>query len=170
CPTRRRPTPRWRPRPPWRRRPRRTRVPIRPLTFMTADSLFPLRDGILHAEDIPLPELADRYGTPLYVYSRAALHAAWRRYEQAIAGHDALICYGVKANSNLAILHEFQQLGAGFDIVSGGELERILAAGARPDRVVFSGVGKQGWEIRKALAAGIKCFNVESAAELERLA
>src|SRR5690606_20802229 len=141
-----------------------------PLTFMTADSQFPLRDGILHAEDIPLPELADRYGTPLYIYSRAALHDAWHRYARAIAGHDALICYGVKANSNLAALHEFQQLGAGFDIVSGGEPERILAAGADPRLVVFSGVGKQGWEIRKALAAGIKCFNVESAAELERLA
>lgn len=137
---------------------------------MTADFQFPLRDGILHAEAIPLSELADRYGTPLYVYSRTALQSAWHRYAQAIAGRNALICYGVKANSNLAILHEFQRLGTGFDIVSGGELERILAAGARPDRVVFSGVGKQGWEIRKALTTGIKCFNVESAAELERLA
>ncbi|MFV0284535.1 MAG: diaminopimelate decarboxylase [Castellaniella sp.] len=137
---------------------------------MTADSQFPLRDGILHAEAIPLSELADRYGTPLYVYSRTALQSAWHRYAQAIAGRNALICYGVKANSNLAILHEFQRLGTGFDIVSGGELERILAAGARPDRVVFSGVGKQGWEIRKALTTGIKCFNVESATELERLA
>src|SRR5690606_40235327 len=109
-------------------------------------------------------------GTPLSMCSAAAPHAAWHRYARAIAGHAALICYGVKANSSLAVLHEFQQLGAGFDIVSGGELERILAAGADPRLVVFSGVGKQGWEIRKALAAGIKCFNVESAAELERLA
>ncbi|MBV2182394.1 MAG: diaminopimelate decarboxylase [Castellaniella sp.] len=137
---------------------------------MTATPHFPIRDGILHAEDIPLPELADRHGTPLYVYSRAALHEAWHRYEHAIAGRNALVCYGVKANSNLAVLHEFQRLGAGFDIVSGGELARVLAAGANPNRVVFSGVGKQGWELRQALTAGIKCFNVESAAELERLA
>ncbi|CAM5785024.1 diaminopimelate decarboxylase [Castellaniella caeni] len=137
---------------------------------MTTASYFSARDGILHAEDIPLPELAERHGTPLYVYSRAALRAAWQAYADAIAGRDALVCYGVKANSNLAVLHEFQRLGAGFDIVSGGELARVLAAGATPKRVVFSGVGKQAWEIRQALAAGIKCFNVESAAELERLA
>jgi diaminopimelate decarboxylase len=137
---------------------------------MTAAPHFPIRDGILHAENLPLTDLADQYGSPLYVYSRAALQEAWRRYDSAIAGRNALICYGVKANSNLAVLHEFQQLGAGFDIVSGGELARVLAAGAAPGRIVFSGVGKQGWEIRKALAAGIKCFNVESAAELERLA
>lgn len=137
---------------------------------MTAAPHFPIRDGVLHAEDLPLSDLADRYGTPLYVYSRAALQEAWQRYESAIAGRNALICYGVKANSNLAVLHEFQQLGSGFDIVSGGELARVLAAGADPARIVFSGVGKQGWEIRQALTAGIKCFNVESAAELERLA
>ncbi len=137
---------------------------------MNADAQFPLREGILHAEAIPLPELAKRHGTPLYVYSRAALHAAWQRYERAVAGRNALICYGTKANSNLAILHEFKQLGAGFDIVSGGELARALAAGASADRIVFSGVGKQAWEIRQALAAGIKCFNIESAAELDRLA
>lgn len=137
---------------------------------MTTAPHFPIRDGILHAEDIPLTDLADRHGTPLYVYSRAALREAWQRYERAIAGRDALVCYGVKANSNLAVLHEFQRLGSGFDIVSGGELARVLAAGANPNRVVFSGVGKQGWEIRQALGAGIKCFNVESAAELERLA
>ncbi|CAM5186714.1 Diaminopimelate decarboxylase OS=Castellaniella defragrans OX=75697 GN=lysA PE=3 SV=1 [Castellaniella defragrans] len=131
---------------------------------------FSRRGGILYAEDIPLPELADRYGTPLYVYSRTALQTAWKRYERALAGRNALVCYGVKANSNLAVLHEFQQLGAGFDIVSGGELERTLAAGAHADRIVFSGVGKQGWEIRAALTAGIKCFNIESAAELERVA
>ncbi|MFT0531942.1 diaminopimelate decarboxylase [Castellaniella hirudinis] len=131
---------------------------------------FPLRDGVLHAEDIPLAALARQHGTPLYVYSRAALRSAWQRYENAIAGRNALVCYGVKANSNLAVLHEFQQLGAGFDIVSGGELARVLAAGASADRIVFSGVGKQAWEIRQALAAGIKCFNVESAGELARLA
>ncbi|MGS1118052.1 diaminopimelate decarboxylase [Castellaniella sp. UC4442_H9] len=137
---------------------------------MSPDYSFPMRDGVLYAEDIPLTELADRYGTPLYVYSRAALHAAWQSYERAIAGRDALVCFGVKANSNLAVLHEFKRLGAGFDIVSGGELARVLAAGARADRIVFSGVGKQSWEIRSALTAGIKCFNIESAAELDRLA
>jgi len=137
---------------------------------MTVAPQFQFKNGILHAEDIPLPELADQYATPLYVYSRSALHAAWDRYARAIAGRNALICYGMKANSNLAVLHEFQRLGAGFDIVSGGELSRALAAGADPGRIVFSGVGKQSWEIRQALSAGIKCFNVESAAELERLA
>ena len=137
---------------------------------MSPENPFPTENGVLYAEGIPFPELADRYGTPLYVYSRAALHEAWARYAQALVGRNALVCYGVKANSNLAILHEFQLLGAGFDIVSGGELERVLAAGARADRVVFSGVGKQSWEIRAALAAGIKCFNIESAAELDRLA
>ncbi|HEX7387217.1 MAG TPA: diaminopimelate decarboxylase [Castellaniella sp.] len=137
---------------------------------MSHENPFPTQKGTLFAEDIPFPELADRYGTPLYVYSRAALQTAWSRYAQAIAGRNALICYGVKANSNLAVLHEFQQLGAGFDIVSGGELERALAAGASADRIVFSGVGKQSWEIRAALTARIKCFNIESAAELDRLA
>jgi len=137
---------------------------------MTAAPHFPIRDGILHVEDIALTDLADRHGTPLYVYSRAALHEAWQRYADAIKGRNALVCYGVKANSNLAVLHEFQQLGAGFDIVSGGEFARVLAAGAPAGRIVFSGVGKQNWEIRRALSAGIKCFNVESAAELERLA
>ncbi|WP_322995905.1 diaminopimelate decarboxylase [Castellaniella sp.] len=131
---------------------------------------FPTRHGVLHAEDIPLSDLAQQHGTPLYVYSRAALQAAWQRYESAIAGRNALVCYGVKANSNLAVLHEFQRLGAGFDIVSGGELARVMAAGASASRIVFSGVGKQAWEIRQALTAGIKCFNVESADELTRLA
>uniref|UniRef100_UPI0033423F91 diaminopimelate decarboxylase n=1 Tax=Castellaniella defragrans TaxID=75697 RepID=UPI0033423F91 len=137
---------------------------------MTVVSQFQFKNGILHAENVPLPELADQYATPLYVYSRRALREAWERYARAIAGRNAMICYGTKANSNLAVLHEFQRLGAGFDIVSGGELARVLAAGAAPDRIVFSGVGKQAWEIRQALSAGIKCFNVESAPELERLA
>ncbi|MFA7438787.1 diaminopimelate decarboxylase [Castellaniella sp.] len=131
---------------------------------------FDLREGVLHAEGVPLPELASRYGTPLYVYSRAALQAAWQGYADALHGRRGLICYGVKANSNLAILHEFQRLGAGFDIVSGGELARVLAAGAQPETIVFSGVGKQAWEIRAALDAGILCFNVESAGELECIA
>lgn len=137
---------------------------------MTVAPQFHLKNGILQAEDVPLPELAERYGTPLYVYSRHALREAWERYAHASVGRDVLICYGMKANSNLAVLQEFQRLGAGFDIVSGGELARALKAGAQPERIVFSGVGKQSWEIRAALTAGIKCFNVESGAELERLA
>lgn len=137
---------------------------------MTVSPQFEFKNGTLHAENIPLPELADEYATPLYVYSRQTLREAWAGYARATEGRNALICYGMKANSNLAILHEFQQLGAGFDIVSGGELARALSAGARAERIVFSGVGKQSWEIRAALAAGIKCFNVESSAELDRLA
>lgn len=137
---------------------------------MTVAPQFQFKNGVLYAEDIPLPELADRYATPLYVYSRRALREAWARYANAIAGRNALICYGMKANSNLAVLNEFHRLGAGFDIVSGGELARALAAGGDPSRIVFSGVGKQAWEIRQALSAGIKCFNVESEGELERLA
>lgn len=136
---------------------------------MTIASHFQFRHGVLHAEDIPLTELAQSYGTPLYVYSRQALRDAWDAYRQAIQGRDVLICYGMKANSNLAVLHEFHQLGSGFDIVSGGELARVVAAGGDPAKVVFSGVGKQSWEIRAALEAGVKCFNVESEGELERI-
>ncbi|MBU4612081.1 diaminopimelate decarboxylase [Achromobacter sp. GG226] len=130
---------------------------------------FAYRDGVLHVEDVALPELAARHGSPLYVYSRAALRAAWQRYAEAIEGRDLLVCYGMKANSNLAILREFARLGAGFDIVSGGELARVIAAGGESGKVVFSGVGKQAWEMRAALAAGVLCFNVESQAELRRL-
>lgn len=130
---------------------------------------FHYRDGLLHAENVALPELAEKLGTPLYVYSRAALHAAWERYRTAIEGRNALICFGMKANSNLAVLKEFARAGAGFDIVSGGELARVLAVGGDPGRVVFSGVGKQAWEMRAALEAGVLCFNVESQAELRRL-
>jgi len=130
---------------------------------------FHYRDGILYAEDVALDALAHTLGTPLYVYSRAALAAAWGAYRDAIGARDVLVCYGMKANSNLAVLKEFARLGAGFDIVSGGELARVLAVGGDPGRVVFSGVGKQAWEMRAALAAGIKCFNVESVAELHRL-
>ncbi|MCX8086781.1 MAG: diaminopimelate decarboxylase [Rhodocyclaceae bacterium] len=122
-----------------------------------------------HVEGVALDEIAARYGTPCYVYSRAALTAAFAAYRQALAGRDALICYAVKANSNLAVLDVFARLGAGFDIVSGGELERVIAAGGDPAKVVFSGVGKTRAEMRQALAAGILCFNVESAAELETL-
>jgi len=130
---------------------------------------FHYRDGVLHAEDVALDSLAAQLGTPLYVYSRAALAAAWQSYRDAIGQRPVLVCYGMKANSNLAVLKEFARLGAGFDIVSGGELQRVLAVGGDPARVVFSGVGKQEWEMRAALEADVMCFNVESQAELQRL-
>ena len=125
--------------------------------------------GTLHAEELPLTELAARFGTPCYVYSRAALEAAYRQYAAAFAGTRHLVCYAMKANSNLAVLDTFARLGCGFDIVSGGELARVLAAGGDPAKVVFSGVGKTEDEMEAALAAGILCFNVESAAELDVL-
>lgn len=127
------------------------------------------RGGLLHIEDTPLDAIAARYGTPCYVYSRAALEHAYRAYDMALATHPHLICYAVKANPSLAILNLFARLGAGFDIVSGGELARVLAAGGDPARVVFSGVGKTAAEMRAALHAGIHCFNVESESELARL-
>lgn len=126
-------------------------------------------NGALHAEDVPLPQIAAQFGTPTYVYSRAALTQAFRDFDAGFAGTDHLVCYAVKANPNLAILNLFARLGAGFDIVSGGELARVLAAGGDPAKVVFSGVGKTAAEMRQALEVGIFCFNVESAAELERL-
>ncbi len=126
-------------------------------------------NGRLHLEGVALDTLAERFGTPLYVYSRQALEAAYRAYAEAFAATPHLICYAVKANSNLAILNLFARLGAGFDIVSGGELARVLAAGGDPGKVVFSGVGKTVGEMRAALDAGILCFNVESASELQRL-
>ena len=130
---------------------------------------FQLKNGELHAEDVPLSQIAAQYDTPCYVYSRAALTEAFQRFDAGFAGHDHLVCYAVKANPNLAILNLFAKLGAGFDIVSGGELARVLAAGGDPGKVVFSGVGKTAAEMRAALDAGIFCFNVESEAELERL-
>lgn len=134
---------------------------------------FSLQAGLLHAEAVPLTDIAARFGTPAYVYSRAALTAALAEFQQTLAAHpagqNALVCYAVKANSSLAILNLFARLGAGFDIVSGGELQRVLAAGADPARVVFSGVGKTAAEMAQALTAGIFCFNVESAPELDRL-
>jgi diaminopimelate decarboxylase len=123
----------------------------------------------LRLEGVALAEIAARFGTPAYVYSRAALTTAFDRYRAALAGRRALVCYAVKANSNLGILSVFARLGAGFDIVSGGELARVLAAGGGAGKVVFSGVGKSALEMEQALTAGIRCFNVESAAELERL-
>lgn len=136
-------------------------------------STFALKDGVLHAEAVALPALAEQFGTPAYIYSRAALEAALGEFHDVLgkhpAGVGALVCYAVKANANLAILNIFARLGAGFDIVSGGELQRVLAAGADPKKVVFSGVGKTAAEMKLALDVGIFCFNVESAAELERL-
>lgn len=136
---------------------------------MTVAPQFAFRDGALHAERVPLARLAQEFGTPLYVYSRQALREAWQAYQAAAQGLNVLVCYGMKANSNLAVLNEFKNLGAGFDIVSGGELARVLAIGGDPAKIVFSGVGKQAWEMRAALEAGVKCFNVESEAELQRL-
>lgn len=130
---------------------------------------FMLRDGCLHAEEAALPVLAERFGTPCYVYSRRAIEHAWREFSEAFAARDHLLCYAVKANSNLAILDLLARLGSGFDIVSGGELERVLAAGGEPGKVVFSGVAKTEAEMRRALELDILSFNVESEAELERL-
>jgi len=123
----------------------------------------------LFVEDCALNELAARFGTPLYVYSRTAMLEALAGYQRALAGRDHLICYAMKANSSLAVLQTFAQAGCGFDIVSGGELERVLAAGGDVSRVVFSGVGKTRTEMQQALAAGVACFNVESESELELL-
>ena len=132
-------------------------------------SAFEYRDRQLYAEAVPLAAIAERYGTPCYVYSRAALTDAYRAFDGAFAGHDHLVCYAVKANSTLAVLNLLARLGSGFDIVSGGELARVLAAGGDARKVVFSGVGKSAEEMRQALDAGILCFNVESEAELNRL-
>src|SRR5882672_164423 len=131
---------------------------------------FAYRDGMLHAEQAPLAEIARRFGTPCYVYSRAAIEAAYGEFAAALRGRDALVCYSVKANSNLAVLALLARLGAGFDIVSGGELSRVLAAGGDPRKTLFSGVGKREDEIELALKSGIACLNVESEAELGRVA
>lgn len=130
---------------------------------------FAYRDGQLFAENVAVSEIAAAQGTPCYVYSRAALEAAFGEYQQALADCDHLVCYAVKANSNLAVLDVLARLGAGFDIVSGGELERVVSAGGDPAKVVFSGVGKTPQEMARALQLGIHCFNLESAAELEVL-
>lgn len=130
---------------------------------------FNYRGDLLYAEDLPLAEVAERFGTPCYVYSRATLERHWHAFDRAFHDHPHLICFAVKANANLGVLSCLARLGSGFDIVSGGELERVLAAGGDPGRVIFSGVGKRADELRRALAAGIRCFNVESEPELERL-
>jgi diaminopimelate decarboxylase len=130
---------------------------------------FAYRNGALCVEQVPLEDLARRFGTPLFVYSQAAIVSAFDAFRTALAGRDALVCYSVKANSNLAVLALLARLGAGFDIVSGGELERVLAAGGEAGRTLFSGVGKSEAEIEAALRHGIGCINLESAAELERV-
>ena len=130
---------------------------------------FSYQNGQLVAEDVALSKIAANYGTPCYVYSRATLERHWHAFDDVFAGHDHLICYAVKANSNLAVLNLFARLGSGFDIVSVGELERVIAAGGDPSKVVFSGVAKTTAEMRRALEVGILCFNVESEAELDRL-
>lgn len=130
---------------------------------------FDYRDGQLFAEGVSLPALAERFGTPTYVYSRAHIEAQYRAYADALAGMEHLVCFAVKANSNLGVLNVLARLGAGFDIVSRGELERVLAAGGTPAKIVFSGVGKSRDDMRRALEVGVHCFNVESDVELERL-
>jgi diaminopimelate decarboxylase len=130
---------------------------------------FAYQDRQLCAENVRLSEIAEQVGTPCYVYSRAYIEERFRAFDGALAGRDHLICYAVKANSNLAVLNLLARLGSGFDIVSGGELERVLQAGGDPAKIVFSGVGKTRAEMQRALAAGIYCFNVESEAELEAL-
>ncbi len=125
--------------------------------------------GELFAEQVRVSELVARFGTPLYVYSRATLERHWRAFDHALGHHPHQICFAVKANSNIAVLNILARLGSGFDIVSGGELERVLAAGGQPESIVFSGVGKLAFEIQRALEVGIGSFNVESDVELDRL-
>lgn len=130
---------------------------------------FNYRGTALYAEDVPLEQIAAEFGTPCYVYSRATLERHWHAFDRAFAGQPHLVCYAVKANSNLAVLNVLARLGSGFDIVSLGELERVLAAGGDPGKIVFSGVGKREDEMRRALEVGIRCFNVEVADEIDRL-
>jgi len=132
-------------------------------------SHFPYQDGVLHAESVSLSAIAEEFGTPTYVYSKAALLENFAAYHDACAGRDALVCYAMKANSNLAVLDLLAREGAGFDIVSGGELLRVIAAGGDPGKTIFSGVGKTVEEMQLALEKGILCFNVESIPELHRL-
>lgn len=130
---------------------------------------FTLKNNVLHAENVALTEISERFGTPCYAYSKAALSQAFERFSAGFKDANHLVCFAVKSNPSLAILNLFAKLGAGFDIVSGGELARVIAAGGDPKKVVFSGVGKTAEEMRAALEAGIFCFNVESASELVRL-
>jgi len=127
---------------------------------------FNYRDNRLFAEDVAIEDITKEHGTPCYIYSRATFERHWRAFDDALSAHDHLVCFAVKANSNLAVLNVLAKIGSGFDIVSGGELERVLAAGGEAGKIVFSGVGKTATEMRRALDAGIRCFNVESEAEL----
>ena len=130
---------------------------------------FQYHGGQLCAEQVPLERIAKQIGTPCYVYSRATLERHWHAFDGAFGDYPHMVCYAVKANGNLAILDLLARLGSGFDIVSGGELRRVIAAGGDPSRIVFSGVCKQSWELREALIAGVRCFNIESEGELEQL-
>lgn len=130
---------------------------------------FQYKNNLLMAEDVAVNEIAERFGTPLYIYSRATLERHWHAFDKAFGEHPHLICFAVKSNPNIAILQVMTQLGSGFDIVSQGELERVLAAGGDAAKIVFSGVAKSETEIARALEVGIRCFNVESIAELERI-
>ena len=130
---------------------------------------FQYKNEQLYVEDLPVKQLAEEFGTPLYIYSRATLERHWHAFDSALGDHPHLICYAVKANSNIGILNIMAKLGSGFDIVSQGELERVLAAGGEASKVVFSGVAKSRAEIMRALEVGIRCFNVESAAELHHI-
>ena len=130
---------------------------------------FEYRDNKLYCENLPLSEVARQFGTPTYVYSREAIELAYLAYANALEGRDDMVCFAIKANSNLAVLNILARLGAGFDVVSQGELERVLKAGGKAQRIVFSGVSKQSVEIRRALEVGIHCFNIESEAELARI-
>ena len=130
---------------------------------------FNFKDNQLFAEQLAVKDLAQKFKTPLYIYTRATIERHWHAFDQAAGSHPHLICYAVKANSNLAILNTLAKLGSGFDIVSGGELARVMEAGGNPDKVVFSGVGKADWEIKYALETGIYCLNAESLPELERI-
>ena len=130
---------------------------------------FQYKNEQLYVEDLPVKQLAEEFGTPLYIYSRATLERHWHAFDSALGMHPHLICYAVKANSNIGILNVMAKLGSGFDIVSQGELERVLAAGGEASKVVFSGVAKSRTEIMRALEVGIRCFNVESVAELHHI-
>ena len=132
-------------------------------------SNFNYQNGMLHAEGVSLAEIAKQFGTPCYVYSRNEIESRWTAFDSALANNPHLVCYAVKANSNIAVLNLLARLGSGFDIVSAGELQRVINAGGDPANVVFSGVGKKADEMEFAIKKGIKCFNVESANELVRL-
>ena len=130
---------------------------------------FKYRDDFLFVEDVAVKDIVNEHGSPCYIYSRATIERHWHAFDDALSAHEHLVCFAVKANSNLAVLNVLAKIGAGFDIVSGGELERVLAAGGEASKIVFSGVGKTAKEMRRALDVGIRCFNIESEAELELL-